>query len=100
MRIFSLAVLFATACCAFAANGANPKVSAAVATKAREAAFLDVLIRPNGAAELTGLSLLRRQDARGAEAMRRLQAVAQASQQGLRAWLDARGIEHRDYWLV
>lgn len=82
------------------ALGAAPTLSAAAAAAAARGGSVDVLIQPNIRADLTGLTLLRGQSARGGEAMRRLRIAAQASQRELVAWLDARGIEHRDYWLV
>jgi subtilisin family serine protease len=76
------------------------KIDPAVAGRARAGQSVEVLIRLNGDAELTGISLLKGQRQRGAETVRRLMLSADSSQGALRAWLDVNGVEHRDFWLV
>src|SRR5262249_40877876 len=68
--------------------------SADKALQSREA-----LVVLTGRAELTGLAS-RTPPARRAELMQRKRAVAEQQQASLLAWLAARGIEHRAFWIA
>jgi subtilisin family serine protease len=60
----------------------------------------EILVVLRAQANLSGASALSTKEAKGRYVYDRLRAVAESSQKGLRAWLDAQGVEYQSFYLV